>query len=136
MEQNGNKKNKKASTYKTKTTSLISFRLLNSDIDKLNKITKETKIKKSKILRNLIEDNPIQIIEYANDKLDSQYETILRIFNAYGNNLNQIATKLNSSKSDGKFNDYHIEILKSLCEKLDKLEKLLTENKKITTRNL
>ncbi len=136
MEQNSNNKNKKASTYKTKTTTLISFRLLNSDIDKLNKITKETKIKKSKILRNLIEDNPIQIIEYANDKLDSQYETILRIFNAYGNNLNQIATKLNSSKSDGKFNDYDIEILKSLCEKLDKLEKLLTENKKITTRNL
>lgn len=136
MEQNSNNKNKKSSTYKTKTTTLISFRLLNSDIEKLSKISKETKIKKSKILRNLIEDNPIKIIEYANDKLDSQYESILRIFNAYGNNLNQIATKLNSSKSDGKFNDYDIEILKTLCEKLDKLEKLLTENKKITTRNL
>lgn len=136
MEQNSNNKNKKASTYKTKTTTLISFRLLNSDIDKLNKITKETKIKKSKILRNLIEDNPIQIIEYTNEMIEKKYEGILKVFSNYGNNLNQIAARLNSTDGDLKLNNDDIEILKGISEKLSKLEELLISNKKIITRNL
>lgn len=136
MEQNGNEKNKKASTYKTKTTTLVSFRLLNSDIDKLNKITKETKIQKSKILRNLIENNPIQIIEYTNEMIEKKYEGILNVFSNYGNNLNQIATRLNSTDGDLKLNNDEIEILKGISEKLTKLEELLINNKKIITRNL
>lgn len=136
MENNSKNENKKNNFYKTKTTTLVSFRLLNSDVEKLNLITKETKIGRSKILRNLIENNPIQIIEYTNEMIEKKYEGILKVFNGYGNNLNQIAARLNSTDGDLKLNNDEIEILKGISEKLSKLEELLINNKKIITRNL
>lgn len=99
MENNNKNGNKKVNSYKTKNTTLVSFRLLNSDIEKLKIITGTTKIGKSQILRNLINGNPIELIEYNNESLEKKYDGIIKYLSNATNNLNQIAMKLNSNES-------------------------------------
>lgn len=131
MEQDNKNEKKKVSTYKTKTTTIVSLRLLNSDIYKLNTIALKTNVGKSMVLRKLIEGNPIEVIEYNNETLNKNYDAIINYLNKTGNNINQIAAKLNRNEI---LKQDDIELLKTLSEKLTALQNILNKRTTIKTK--
>lgn len=131
MEQDNKNEDKKVSTYKTKNTTLVSLRLLNSDIYKLNIIALKTNVGKSQVLRKLIEGNPIEVIEYNNETLNKNYDGIINYLSKTGNNINQIAAKLNRNEI---LKQDDIELLKTLSEKLTALQNILNKRTTIKTK--
>ncbi|HIE5033499.1 TPA: hypothetical protein ACXNED_002559 [Pseudomonas aeruginosa] len=131
MEQDNKNEKKKVSTYKTKTTTIVSLRLLNSDIYKLNTIALKTNVGKSMVLRKLIEGNPIEVIEYNNETLNKNYDAIINYLNKTGNNINQIAAKLDRNEI---LKQDDIELLKTLSEKLTALQNILNKRTTIKTK--
>ncbi|HFH3163061.1 TPA: hypothetical protein ACGJVD_001806 [Pseudomonas aeruginosa] len=121
---------KKNSKYKTKNTTLISLRMLNEDIIKLNEIVEVSNIKKSELIRSLIRGNPVTLVEYANKELIEKYDIIYDIFKNVGSNINQIAIKLNQGQN---INNKDIETLTKISNNLEVLNRVL-KNKTIITK--
>lgn len=124
---------KKNSKYKTKNTTLISLRMLNEDIIKLNEIVKVSNIKKSELIRSLIRENPVTLVEYANKELIEKYDAIYDIFKKAGSNINQIATKLNQGQN---INNKDIEILTKISNNLEVLNRVLKNKITITKKEI
>lgn len=124
---------KKNSKYKTKNTTLISLRMLNEDIIKLNEIVKVSNIKKSELIRSLIRENPVTLVEYTNKELIENYDKIIHILNNVGNNINQIATKLNQGE---KMNDLYNENIKRASKNFEIIIRILNKKTTITRKEI
>lgn len=124
---------KKNSKYKTKNTTLISLRMLNEDIIKLNEIVKVSNIKKSELIRSLIRENPVTLVEYTNKELIEKYDAIYDLFKNAGSNINQIAVKLNQGQN---INNKDIEILTKLSNNLEVLNRILKKKITITRKEI
>lgn len=117
----------------TKNKILTTIRLTKKEIDKLNERSSTLKISKSELIRRLINENPIKVVEMDCEKLRKAIDKIPTVINTMGNNLNQIAKKLNSGKEYNKDYDRHITIH---SEQLSQLIGLLQERKTTTFKEI
>lgn len=95
----------------------IEFHLRLNDIenDKLEELAMQSKLSKSDIIRKLILENEIK------EKPDKEFYKVMNELSKIGINLNQIATKVNST------NEFDIEYYKEQVNEIKKFTSLIKE---------
>ena len=83
----------------------ISIRVRREDIEKLNALASSLSMTKTAIIKKVINDGFAQTVEFNNpaliasaEKIQETLKDIERELESIGNNINQIATKLNSDE--------------------------------------
>ena len=95
----------------------IEYHLRLNDIenDKLEELAMQSKLSKSDIIRKLILENEIK------EKPDKEFYKVMNELSKIGINLNQIATKVNST------NEFDIEYYKEQVNEIKKFTSLIKE---------
>ncbi|EEJ3186312.1 plasmid mobilization relaxosome protein MobC [Salmonella enterica subsp. enterica] len=96
----------------------ITIRASKEHIAKLNKLSSDLEITKTALLKKIIDDGFGQTVEITNSDLLAAFEKIDKMLDSIGNNLNQIAKKINSDNSFSEQDRKSIEQISTRFEKL------------------
>ena len=86
-------------TKKENRTVPISFRLTESEFGPYRKVLESTELTKTDFFRGVFLDKKYTF--HVNERRPVEYDRLLFLFNKSGNNINQIAHKLNSAYRGG-----------------------------------
>lgn len=111
---------KKYTSYKKFRIDSTTNNVLKRNVEKRNKATKK-KISESEYLRNLIMKDKFEQLTVGIDR--EAYGNMIRQMAGIGNNINQIAHKMNMNIYDKE----DMEILKNSKEELQEIKEMLTE---------
>ncbi|MCE0958039.1 plasmid mobilization relaxosome protein MobC [Pseudomonas putida] len=102
----------------------ISIRASKEDIAKINKLASRLSITKTALIKKIVNDGFDQIIEINNPTLLNSFDKIEKMLSSIGNNLNQMARKVNAGEA---FTEQDIKTLEQIIAKFDALETVVIE---------
>lgn len=102
----------------------ISIRASKEDIAKINKLASSLSMTKTALIKKIVNDGFDQIIEINNPTLLASFEKIEKMLGSIGNNLNQMARKVNAGEA---FTEQDIKTLEQVITKFDALETVVIE---------
>jgi len=124
----------------------ISIRARKEDIARLNELASSLSITKTKLIKKIVDDGFGQIVEITNDPLLSSFVEIEKMLKSIedqltplGNNINQIARKVNSgdafTERDRKVLEANFKIMKQVLTRLDNLyDFVYTRSKRVVIK--
>ncbi|WP_460104904.1 plasmid mobilization relaxosome protein MobC [Pseudomonas sp. H1_D04] len=124
----------------------ISIRARKEDIARLNELASSLSITKTKLIKKIVDDGFGQIVEITNDPLLSSFVEIEKMLKSIedqltplGNNINQIARKVNSgdafTERDRKVLEANFKIMKQVLTRFDNLyDFVYTRSKRIVIK--
>lgn len=77
----------------------ITIRASEEHINKLNALSQQLEITKTDLIKKIIDDGFAQTVEITNDDLLKAFVQIDKMLDSIGNNINQMARKVNSGNS-------------------------------------
>lgn len=84
---------------------MVSARFTDEEYEPFKKILDSTEVTKSELFRILVL-NKVECLP-ARNKVTPDYKNLVRIFNKTGNNINQLAKRVNASHKNGMVTDQH-----------------------------
>lgn len=124
----------------------ISIRARKEDIARLNELASSLSITKTKLIKKIVDDGFGQIVEITNDPLLSSFVEIEKMLKSIedqltplGNNINQIARKVNSgdafTERDRKVLEANFKIMKQVLTRFDNLyDFVYTRSKRVVIK--
>ena len=107
----------------------ITIRASEEHIAKLNKLSAELEVSKTDLLKKIIDDGFGQTIEYTNPDFLAALDKIEKMLSSIGNNINQMARKVNSGNS---FTKEDKAILEQVSKRFETLSDLIANRTKKT----
>lgn len=107
----------------------ITIRASEEHIAKLNQLSADLQISKTDLLKKIIDDGFGQTVEIINPDLLAAFVKIDKMLDSIGNNINQMARKVNANSA---FTEQDISTLEQACKKLDTLSDFLATKTKRT----
>lgn len=96
----------------------ISIRASKEDIAKINKLASSLSITKTALIKKIIHDGFGQTVEITNDDLLASFSKIEKMLESIGNNVNQMARKVNAG---GRFTEQDRKALEQVSDRFEKL---------------
>jgi ElaB/YqjD/DUF883 family membrane-anchored ribosome-binding protein len=96
----------------------ITIRASQEHIAKLNKLSADLDISKTDLLKKVIDDGFGQTIEITNTDFLDALEKIEKMLDSIGNNVNQMARKVNAG---GRFTEQDKKALEQVSDRFEKL---------------
>lgn len=110
----------------------VSIRISKEDMQKFNDLAFSLSMTKTAIIKKIVNDGFSQIVEINNPTLLSSFDKIEKMLNSIGNNLNQMAKKVNAGAA---FTEQDVNTLKQIITKFDALESVVVgKNTKIVIK--
>lgn len=110
----------------------ITIRASEKHIAKLNQLSADLQISKTDLIKKIIDDGFSQTIEITNTDFLAALEKIEKMLSSIGNNLNQMARKVNSGSEFTEQDRKNLEVVASRFESLSDLS--ATRSKKTTIK--
>lgn len=110
----------------------ITIRASEEHIAKLNQLSADLEISKTDLIKKIIDDGFSQTIEITNTDFLVALEKIEKMLSSIGNNLNQMARKVNSGSEFTEQDRKNLEVVASRFESLSDL--IATRSKKTTIK--
>lgn len=107
----------------------ITIRASEEHIAKFNQLSADLEISKTDLLKKVIDDGFGQTVEIINPDLLAAFVKIDKMLDSIGNNINQMARKVNANSA---FTEQDISTLEQACKKLDTLSDFLATKTKRT----
>lgn len=107
----------------------ITIRARKEHIAKLNKLSADLEISKTALLKKVIDDGFSQTIEITNNDFLAALEKIEKMLSSIGNNLNQMARKVNSGS---EFTEQDRRNLEAVASRFESLSDLIATRSKRT----
>lgn len=110
----------------------ITIRASEEHIAKLNQLSADLEISKTDLIKKIIDDGFSQTIEITNTDFLVALEKIEKMLSSIGNNLNQMARKVNSGSEFTEQDRKNLAVVASRFESLSDL--IATRSKKTTIK--
>lgn len=107
----------------------ITIRASTEHIAKLNQLSADLQISKTDLIKKIIDDGFSQTIEITNADFLAALEKIEKMLSSIGNNLNQMARKVNSGS---EFTEQDIKTLEVVSSRFESLNDLIATRSKRT----
>lgn len=106
----------------------ISIRVSRDDIEKLNTLASSLSMTKTALIKKIVNDGFDQTIEITNNDLLASFSKIEKMLESIGNNVNQMARKVNAG---GRFTEQDQKALEQVSDRFEKLyDFIATKTKK------
>lgn len=107
----------------------ITIRASTEHIAKLNQLSADLEISKTALLKKVIDDGFSQTIEITNNDFLAALEKIEKMLSSIGNNLNQMARKVNSGS---EFTEQDRKTLEAVSSRFETLSDLIANRTRKT----
>ncbi|MDG9758865.1 plasmid mobilization relaxosome protein MobC [Pseudomonas sediminis] len=107
----------------------ITIRASEEHINKLNALSQQLEITKTDLIKKIIDDGFAQTVEITNDDLLKAFVQIDKMLDSIGNNINQMARKVNAGSA---FTKQDIAALEQVSKRFETLSDLIATRTKKT----
>ncbi len=107
----------------------ITLRASEEHINKLNALSQQLEITKTDLIKKIIDDGFLQIAEITNPDLLVALDKIEKMLYSIGNNINQMARKVNAGSA---FTKQDIDALEQVSKRFETLSDLIATRTKKT----
>lgn len=102
----------------------VSIRISKEDMQRFNTLASSLSMTKTAVIKKIVNDGFSQIAEITNPTLINSFDKIEKMLNSIGNNLNQMARKVNAGAA---FKEQDMNTLKQVIAKFDALETVVID---------
>lgn len=96
----------------------VSIRISKEDMEKFNTLASSLSMTKTAVIKKIVNDGFGQTIEITNDDLLASFSKIEKMLESIGNNVNQMARKVNAG---GRFTEQDSKTLEQVSDRFEKL---------------
>ena len=106
----------------------VSIRISKEDMQKFNELDFSLSISNTTVKKKIVNDGFAQTVEITNDDLLASFSKIEKMLESIGNNVNQMARKVNAG---GRFTEQDSKTLEQVSDRFEKLyDYVATKTKK------
>ena len=102
----------------------VSIRISKEDMQKFNELAFSLSMTKTAVIKKIVNDGFAQTVEITNDDLLASFSKIEKMLESIGNNVNQMAKKVNAGAS---FTEQDVNTLKQIIAKFEALETVVID---------
>ncbi|HBP0235512.1 plasmid mobilization relaxosome protein MobC [Pseudomonas lactis] len=96
----------------------VSIRISKEDMQKFNELAFSLSMTKTAVIKKIVNDGFAQTVEITNDDLLASFSKIEKMLESIGNNVNQMARKVNAG---GRFTEQDSKTLEQVSDRFEKL---------------
>lgn len=107
----------------------VSIRISKEDMEKFNTLASSLSMTKTAVIKKIVNDGFAQTIEITNDDLLASFSKIEKMLDSIGNNVNQMARKVNAGAT---FTEQDRKTLEQVSSRFETLSELISKRTKKT----